>query len=90
MALLPPPKTLYLDLDTTITAIQLYTKDYRYAFVKVIARPSRVVFSCNYVGKYNSKGKDLAIDKSKQHKKIGSKKCGCLIRVDLCQDYMSS
>ena len=45
-------------------------------------RPDRRVFTCDCAGKYNSKGKDPNTHSSKQHK-TGSKKCECLMKVEL-------
>ena len=57
-------------------------------FVDISTRPTRVVFTCDRAGKYNSKGKDPNTHSSKQRKSTGSKKCGCLMRVELRLDKM--
>jgi hypothetical protein len=90
MSLTPPLEAVYTDLATAVAAIQLHAKGYRYAFVKVITRLLRALYSCDRAGKYDSKGKDPATDKTKQRKKTATKKCGCLIRVDLRLDDTTS
>ena len=89
LSLLPPPKAVYSDLEAAFTAIQLYAKNNGYTFKKHNKKPFRVVYSCNRAGKLDVRGKDLAIYKSKQRKATGTKKCRCLIRVELRQDSLS-
>ena len=89
MSLLPPPEAIYSDSDSAFTAVQLHAKEHGYAITKHSKRPDRVVFACDRAGKYQSKGKDPAVDKSKQRKATGSKKCECLMRVELRLDYTS-
>jgi hypothetical protein len=48
------------------------------------------VFTCDRAGKYDSKGKDPNTHSSKQRPNTGSKKCGCLMRVELRKDNLSS
>jgi hypothetical protein len=90
MSLLPPPEAIYPNPYTAQIAIQLHAKQYRYAFFRISSKPSRVLFACNYRRKYDSRGKDLAIDKSKQRKRTSTKKCGYLIKVELRFDNVSS
>jgi hypothetical protein len=89
MSLSPPSEAIYDSVDTAFTAIQAHAKAHGYAFSRLITRPSRVVFALDRAGKYDSRGKDLATDSSKQRKRTGSKKCGCLMKVDIRQDRVS-
>ena len=89
MSLLPLPEAIYPDLEAVFTVIQLYTKGQGYAFKKREKRSNRVVFTCDRAGKYNPKGKDPAVYKSKQYKATGSKMCGYLMIVELWLDNLS-
>jgi hypothetical protein len=88
MSLLPPPEAIYPDPDTAQIAIQLHAKQHGYAFYRISPKPSRVLFACDRA--VDSKGKDPAVDKSKQRQRTGSKKGGCLMRVELRLDNLSS
>ena len=89
MSLLPPPEAVYPDPTTAFNAIQLHAKKQGYAFIKLNKKPSRLLFACDRTGNYDSKGKDPAVDKSKQRVNTGSKKCGCLMKVGLRLDRLS-
>ena len=89
MSLLPPPEAIYPDPEAAYTAIQLHAKGQGYAFKKREKKGSRIVFTCDRAGKYDPKGKDPAVHKSKQRMATGSKKCGCLMSVELRLDYLS-
>ena len=89
MSLLPPPEAVYPDPLTAQTTIQLHAKQHGYAFARISSEPSRVLFTCDRAGKYQSKGKDPAVHESKQRKRTGSKKCGCSLKVELRLDYVS-
>ena len=54
------------------------------------SKPLRIIFACDRAGKYQSKGKNPAVYKSKQRKRTGSKKCECLIKVELRLDHLLS
>jgi hypothetical protein len=86
MSLLPPPEAIYPDPATAFNAIQLHAKEHGYTFMKRNKKPSRLLFACDRAGSYDSKGKVLTVDKSRQHKNTGSKKCGYLIIVELYLD----
>ena len=88
MSLLPPPEAINPDPATAFNAIQLHAKEYGYAFMKRNEKPSRLLFACNRAGNYDSRGKVLTVDKSRQRKNTGSKKCGCLMMVELCLDQV--
>ena len=90
MSLLPPPEAIYPDPNTAFSAIQLHAKGHGYAIAKHDKKPNRIIFACDRAGSYRSIGKDPAVDKSKQRKATGSKKCGCLMKVELRLDYLSS
>jgi hypothetical protein len=90
MSLLPPPEAIYPDPNTAQIAIQLHAKQHGYAFFRFNSRASRVVFACDRRRKYDSRGKDRATDESKQRKRTGSKKCGCLMKVELRLDKLSN
>jgi hypothetical protein len=90
MSLLPPPEAIYPDPHTAQIAIQLHAKQHRYAFFRISSKPSRVLFAYDRGRKYDSRGKDLAVDKSKQRKRTSTKKCGCLMKVELRFDNVSS
>ena len=89
MSLLPPPEAIYPDPEAAYTAIQLHAKGQGYAFKKREKKGSRIVFTCDRAGKYDPKGKDPAVHKSKQRKATGSKLCGCLMLVELRLDHLS-
>ena len=89
MALLPPPEAIYADPETAFIAIQAHAKDQGYAFKKRDKKGSRIVFTCDRGGKYDAKGRDPAVHKSKQRASTGSKKCGCLMMVELRLDHLS-
>jgi hypothetical protein len=90
MSLTAPPEAVYPDIDTAFTAIQAHAKEHGYAFRRHQMRSNRRVFACDRAGKYDSKGKDPNTHSSKQRESTGSKKCGCLMRVELRQDKISS
>jgi hypothetical protein len=83
MPLLPPPEAIYPDPEAAFTAIQVHAKHQGYAFKKGLKKDSRLLFNCDHAGKYDPKGKDPAVHKSKQRTATGSKKCGCLMSVEL-------
>ena len=88
MALLAPPKAIYPDPEAAFTAIQAHAKDQGYAFKKSSNKPSRRIFSCDRASKYDLRGKDLAVYKSKQRKATSLKICGCLMLVELRLDHL--
>jgi hypothetical protein len=90
MSLIPPPEASYPDVDTAFTAIQAHAKRAGYAFLKLDKKPHRVLFSCDRAGKYRSIGKKATVHPSKQRKATSSKKCECLMRVELRQDKVST
>ena len=90
MSLLPPPEAIYATQEAAFTAIQAHAKDNGYVFKKRGKTASRVVFTCDRAGKYDPKGKDPAIHKSKQRKVTGSKMYGCLMMVELRLDIPSN
>ena len=85
-SLLPPPEAVYPNPEAAFTAIQLHAKNNGYTFKKHDKKPFRVIYSCDRAGKLNIRGKDPAVYKSKQRKATGTKKCGCLMRVELRHD----
>jgi hypothetical protein len=89
MSLAAPPEAIYPDVDSAFSEIQEHTRDHGYAFRRHQMRPTRRVFACDRTGKYDLKGKDLNTHSSKQ-RQTGSKKCGCLMRVELRKDNLSS
>jgi hypothetical protein len=91
MSLLPPPEASYSDLTTAFTSIQSHPKAHGYAIVKHLQRPTRVVYTCDRAGKYRSTSQYQATHESKQRKGTGTKKCECLIKVELRLDnYQAS
>jgi FAR1 DNA-binding domain len=88
MSLLPPPEALYPDPTTALSAIQLHAKQHGYAFIKRSSKATRVIFACDRGGQYDSRCKDLRAHDSKQ-RQSGSKKCGCLMQVELRRDSIS-
>jgi hypothetical protein len=90
MSLLPPPEAIYPDPTTAFNAIQLHAKDHGYAFIKLNKKPSRLLFACDRTGNYDPRGKASTVDKSKQRKHTGSKKCGCSMKVELHLDRLSN
>ena len=83
MSLLPPPEAIYATQEAAFTAIQMHAKDNGYALKRRGKTASRVVFTCDRAVKYDPKGKDPAMHKSKQRKVTGSKMCGCLMMVEI-------
>jgi hypothetical protein len=90
MSLTAPPEAIYPDINTATASIQVHTKEHGYAFCQYNTRSNRLVFTCDCAGKYDSKGKDPNTHSSKQRQSTGSKKCECLMRVELCRDEISS
>jgi hypothetical protein len=90
MSLTAPPEAIYDNVDSAFTEIQAHTKEHGYVFCRYQMRSNRRVFACDCAGKYDSKGKDPNTYSSKQRESTGSKKCGCLMRVELYQDKISS
>jgi hypothetical protein len=84
MSLLPPPEAIYPDQNTALTAVQLHAKQHGYAFKIHDKKAFRVVFACDRGGQYDSKGKDSKIHESRR-RQTGSKKCGCLMKLELRQ-----
>jgi hypothetical protein len=89
MSLSPPNEAIYDSVDTAFTAIQAHAKASGYALSRVTTRPSRVIFTCDRAGKYDSRGKDSATNISKRRNGTSSKKCGCLMKLELRQDRIS-
>jgi hypothetical protein len=89
MSLLPPPEAIYPDPNAALAAVQLHAKQHGYALNKRSSKATRVIFACDRGGQYDSKGKDLRMHDSKR-RQSGSKKCGCLMKVELRLDSMSS
>ena len=90
MSLAAPPEAVYPDIDSVFSEIQEHAREHGYAFRRHQNRPTRRVFTCDRAGKYDSKGKDPNTHSSKQRQNTGSKKCGCLMRVELRKDNLSS
>jgi hypothetical protein len=61
MPLSAPPEALYPDLDTAYKAIQQHARGHGYAVKKAYKKPSRMVLTCDRAGKYDAKGKKLAV-----------------------------
>jgi hypothetical protein len=89
MSLAPPPEAIYPDTATAITAIQEHAKAHGYALFRRDKKASRELWACDRAGKYNPKGKGAA-HLSKQRASTGSKKCDCLMRVELRLDSIST
>ena len=85
-----PPEATYTDISTGIAAIQAYAQANGYAFRQRDKQHSRIVFVCDREGKYNHRGKNPNIHKSRQRHNTGTKKCGCLIKVAFRLDPISS
>jgi hypothetical protein len=91
MSLLPPPIALYPDLDTAFKTIQAHAKGAGYAFRKLDKKPSRAIFACDRGGNYDPRIKaSWATHPSKQRNNTGSKKCGCLMKVELRLDKVTT
>jgi hypothetical protein len=90
MSLAVPPEAVYPDVNSAIASIQEHAKAHGYAFYVYNTRPHRVVLACDYAKKYSSKGKDPNTHSSKQRQSTGSKKCRCLMRVELRLEEISS
>jgi hypothetical protein len=91
MSLLALPEALYPDPDTAFAAIQAHAMDAGYAFIKMDKKASRVVFACDRARRYNPLSKaSWATHASKQRNNTRSKKCQCLIRVELRLDKISN
>lgn len=89
MSLSAPAEGIYPDLDTAFKAIQ-HAKQHGYALLKRDKKPSRVVLTCDRAGEYDAKGKRLAVHQSKQRKGTGTKKTGCLMKVEIRQDTVTN
>jgi hypothetical protein len=89
MSLALPPEAVYPDIDTAFTVIQVHAKAHGYALFQRDKKASRVLYACDCAGKYNPKGKSSNVHISKQRAGTGSKKCNCLMKVELRQDLIS-
>jgi hypothetical protein len=81
---------LFILIPIQLKQLSNCTQNNMDAFFRISVKPSRVLFACDRGRKYDSRGKDPAVDKSKQRKKTGTKKCGCLMKVELRFDNVSS
>ena len=90
MSLVPLPEAVYPDPATGFAAIQAHAKAHGYALFRRTSNTTKVIYTCDRAGKYDPRGKDPNIHGSKQRKGTGSKKCGCLMRVELRQDNVLS
>jgi hypothetical protein len=90
MSLAAPPEAIYPDVDSAFSEIQEHAREHGYALFRYYRKPSRVVFACDRAGRYDSKGKDPNTHSSKQRKNTGSKKCECLMKVELRLDKVSN
>jgi hypothetical protein len=80
----------YPNPDIAFKAIQAHAKGAGYAFLKLDKKPFRAVFACDREGSYNFKTKaNWATHTSKQRNNTGSKKCGCLMKVELRLDKVT-
>jgi hypothetical protein len=86
MSLTALSEAIYDDVDSAFSEIQAHAREHGYTFFRYSRKPSRVVFACDRARKYDSKGKDPNSHSSKQRQNTGSKKCNCLMRVELRQD----
>lgn len=90
MSLAPPPEAVYPNVATAFTTIQAHAKGCGYALFQRDKRANKVIYMCDRAGKYDPKGKDPNTHSSKQRKATGSKKCGCLMKVVIRLDKVSS
>jgi hypothetical protein len=81
---------VYPDIDSAFNEIQAHAREHGYAFRRHQMRPTRRVFACDRAGKYDPRGKDPNTHRSKQCQNTGSKKCGCLMRVELLLNNLSN
>jgi hypothetical protein len=86
MSLAPPPESLYTSHYLAFQAIQPHAKHHGYAVYKAYLKTSRLLIACDRAGQYDARGKDPEVHESRQRKAIGTKKCGCLMRVEVRQD----
>jgi hypothetical protein len=69
------------DSDTAFEAVRDYAKAHMFAIFVRSSKPSRCVWACSKAGKYDSRGKDEAIDASRQ-REGRSKKTSCQWAVE--------
>ena len=89
MSLAPPPEAVYPDVTIASKALQEHVKGSGYAFFRRSSKLARVLYTCDRAGKYDPRGKGPATHRTKQRINTGSKKCDCLIRVELRLDSIS-
>ena len=90
MPLTAPPEDIYPDVDTAFESIQAHAKGEGYAFRRHQTKPTRRVFVCDRAGKYDPRGKGPNTYPLKQRSNSGTKKCGCLMQVELRLDKLSN
>ena len=86
----PPPKAVYIDFTTAVTAIQAHAKCNDYALFKRDTKPLQVVYTCDRFGKAQARAKSSTIYTSKRRPNSGSKKCDCCMKLALSLDIISS
>jgi hypothetical protein len=85
MSLAAPPEAVYSDITTVFSTIRAHVKAHAYSLFQRDKKATRVLYTCDRARKYTLKGKILDIHSFRQRKSLSSKKCDCLIRVELCQ-----
>ena len=90
MPLTAPPEDIYPDVDTAFASVQAHAKEQGYAFRRHMTKAKRRVFACDRAGRYDPRGKDSNTHESKQRGKTGTKKCNCLMRVELRLNSLSN
>jgi hypothetical protein len=90
MPLTAPPEDIYPDVKTAFDSIQAHAKGEGYAFKRHQNKPTRRVFTCDRAGDYDPRGKGPNTHPSKQRGNSGTKKCGCLMQVELRLDKLSN
>lgn len=86
MPLTPPPEAQYTSRELAFQAVLTHARHHGYAVFKHSTKPERLVIACDRAGKYDPRGKDPEVHKSRQRKDTGTKKCGCLMRVEARRD----
>src|SRR5436190_18488492 len=76
-----PPEVTYEDISSMKAALKDHARENGYALTILTSGPRRIVYKCSKSGKYDPKGKDKNMDKSKQRHNTGTTKTDCPFRL---------
>jgi hypothetical protein len=74
----PPPEVTYTDISTLKAALTRHACENGFALTIETSSPTRLIYWCSKLGKYNSKGKDKDMDLLKRCCNTRTTKTDCL------------